>query len=275
MKALLLVFGVMLGLAAAAAWWTLAGAETEATARSPSPAVERRDVRPAPLAGAGEVPPEEKPPVRIATTPYVAPEDGSDAVGALSVRVRWADSKEPAGGIVLVVPDFNDGLRAVTGSDGRAQFGRVPAGLLSVEPLTGGKFLVEVPPAGRASALIDLDPGATAEGTVVDAGGGVVAGADIWLTEETDSSAGGIVARTGDDGTFLFRGLTPDRWRLIGARAPGRISSLLHVVSGPAGGVIPLRLVLSGPGGRLAGVVEDPQGRVAVADRLPVFVYPK
>lgn len=102
---------------------------------------------------------------------------------------------------------------------------------------------------------------------VVDAEGGPVARAEVWVSDYGNSTDGGVIGRTGADGRYHVGDV--GRGRSLAARADGHVPSAQREVIGNPGDRVELTLELRGPGAALAGVVRGPDGApVASAEVL-------
>jgi len=212
--------------------------------------------------------------------PALAPEELSErhaldpappSTGALRLTFRRADGT-PAGDLPLALECALDpaprveAFHALTDVDGTAEIAGLYAGAVRIW-FDVQRFEAEVE-AGTTRAfeftLAALD---TIAGTVVDADGAPVAGAQIWCGPSEARWPGGFrVATSGADGAFRVRDV--DSWSAIGARKRGFLPSQcwragdLHA---RPDGTYQARLVLGahtqGEHGSVHGRVLDPDGK--------------
>jgi hypothetical protein len=223
--------------------------------------------------------------------PEVATDDGPAGRGVLRLRATWGAGGEPAPGVTLLVtawgePDRDARTRAVrTDASGGAGFREVAAGFLTVDAPRGGRASAELP----AEGLLDLEIAVSADllvrGRVVDARGRPVVGASIWVSirpdaaraptgapdvpggtdargppasQAVDRTRGRIAARSGADGRFEVKGLSPGQG-LVALDAAGTPSPLL-VLEDDESHTLEVTLELGPPGATLDGRLVDSDG---------------
>jgi len=119
----------------------------------------------------------------------------------------------------------------------------------------------EAPPTEQAK------PGARLVGRVTDEEGSPLAGAGIWLSEGMGPGEGEVVARTGEDGRYLYDGVDGEE-RLVGAIAAKYAPSKLEKIAPRTQTVFEIDFTLRRGGGTLAITVGDAEARIRVE---PVF----
>jgi RNA polymerase sigma-70 factor (ECF subfamily) len=177
--------------------------------------------------------------------------------GSLVVRVLWENDGSPAAGLWVTVhpwdgPDpFLYVLRERTTEDGLALFPAVHVGRAGIYVETGGAPVATIEADSRREVVVRVPKGHAIEGAVVDAKSAPVADAAVY-------AKGFEVARTGADGSFVFR-IGPNGAQ-VGARAAGHAPSGRYLVMGAEGATTHLRIVLPDGGGSIAGRILDPDG---------------
>ncbi len=185
--------------------------------------------------------------------------------GEVLVTVRFGEDQLPAPDVEVYL-----GQRGVephlwprdrTDAEGRVLFADLAPG--SVRPVAGHEMLrtgadrFDVVAGQRHEVVIDLKPGMTITGRVVDDVGTPVADADVvgasWGGGETE-----VVGRTAADGTFRVRSVSPIGH--YGARKRGHVPSSMRTITAEAGAEVALQIVLSRGGGTLTGTVLGPDG---------------
>jgi protocatechuate 3,4-dioxygenase beta subunit len=202
---------------------------------------------------------------------------------ALRVLVRWDDGTPAVGVGVLVVevqrgrPAAASGVyRAVTGGDGVARLmGLMPA-LHRVLVLHAPAEQVALAPSARTDLEFRIARGPGIEGRVVDAFGGPVPGAALWLTPpggQVDHENAVIAAHAGDGGRFRIDGvgLPVNAW--LAARAPGHgASAWRNLVAlrddDVPGGLRGVELRLGAERASLLGTCVGPEGRPVDGARI-------
>ncbi len=183
----------------------------------------------------------------------------------LRVHARWP-GPAPAADVMIYLRRGERGLpytafaRARTDAEGVAVFSGVVPGKLRLASDRGDRTTIDVA-AGEQDVDFDLEGGVAVVGTVRDADGAGVAGAEIWLqTSSTGWSGGRVVAISAADGTFELEQIGPSL--SIGALAGGFTRSTLVDLDVVEKDPPPARvdLQLGPPGGGLAGVVTDVDG---------------
>ena len=185
--------------------------------------------------------------------------------GSLLVQVLWKAGGTPAPDIGLRLlqldrpdPQFHATLGR-SDADGRwlldgLRPGRVIVYSDRIEAAAG--WVV----AGQALELaLELLPGVLVRGTVVDPDQRAVPDAEIWLDGHNSPGAIMPVARTDNAGRFAVRDVR--HGQSVGASAPGHTRSCSVIVSKSVPEPFEVTIELGTPGGRVQGVVVDPQGR--------------
>jgi hypothetical protein len=152
-------------------------------------------------------------------------------------------------------------FRARTGGDGRATVEDLFAGPVRIW-LDRDRFDAEVEAGTSRDFEFTLTECFTVEGTVVDADGAPVGGAEIWCGLSSARWPGGLLlATSASDGTFRLRDV--DAFSAVGARKRGHLPSQgwnpIDMEAG-ANGARSVRLVLGAGGGSVRGRVLDPDG---------------
>jgi hypothetical protein len=157
-----------------------------------------------------------------------------------------------------------------TNVDGIAAFAELRPGKVWLTSPLGGMASTQVVAGEVAEVDIDLAPGFTVAGRVVDDQGIGVAGARILVHGVGFSEEARVVARSGSDGRFEFGEMVTKSFGRIGARADGHAPSTMVFTSGAPGSVQELTLVLPGPGGRVRGTVRTPKGDPVAEARVRI-----
>jgi large repetitive protein len=156
-------------------------------------------------------------------------------------------------------------IKPFSAADGRFLLEGVSAGSYVVDvdapehvPLTVKDVRVQSGSEYDLGRLV-LRAGGTVRGTVVDAEGGAVAGAEVTLSAELGARFSEPArTTTGGDGSFTLRGIAPGQVEIV-ARHPSYAESRSGVEVDPAGGPAEVRIVL-GRGARLQGSVQKRDG---------------
>ena len=194
----------------------------------------------------------------------------TDLQGSLLVRVRWRDDHTPAADVGIQVEDELGQVEfqwsdARTDADGTCTFDHLRPGTITVyadRQIEGQKYRsgvdVEVPPGTCAETELEIAPGYSVDGEVVDERGAPVSGAVVLMARDQIGWLGLPVARSGADGRFRIRAAPPGS--CLCAYLAGRSPSLRPRLPMSLGPDMHFRLVLPGPGGDLEGVVTDLAG---------------
>lgn len=187
--------------------------------------------------------------------------------GALQLAFRWPDGA-PAADLPFALECAGDpaprveAFRARTDAEGNAFVEGLFAGTVRLW-LDVDDFEAEVEAGATRALEFTLSAGFTVAGTVEDAEGTPVAGAEIWCGRRGFRPPGGWRRTTSaSDGSFRLRGVgdsTP-----VGARKRGYVASSCvppRDMLGTSDSTRTMRLVLSRAGGRVHGRVLDPDGK--------------
>lgn len=184
---------------------------------------------------------------RVVTLDYVLTR------GARLYGVVVSPSGKRVAGAKLEIRD-KPPLSAVSNDDGEFEFVGVRAGEVRLttrhEDYATVVQSVNAPPAGKELALtVELRPGASIHGTVVDTRGEAIAYAEVYTSGDA-----GVLARTKAalDGSFELRGLPANGISVV-CTAGGYVSAFVEDVAAPQRG---LRIVLQ-RSARIAGHVVD------------------
>lgn len=264
----------LMALVALWAWWPADPAVTDA------PGSERNAA--GAQAAAAALPTSEAATVRTepgAAEPARAPAGtGGEPTADLLVRVSWSDGERAAGVrvyLALTVPGASRPLAERLADEHGEVRARVPAGKVRVTSDRGGRAETDVEPGRTNEVELKLEAGLAVTGSVHDAAGRPVAGAETWLTSSQSAWCAGVcVAQADAAGEFRLRDVP--KTQSLGAVAPGYAPSKLvdlelvkpQATAGagePA--AVRIELVLDAPGGSLTGLVADEQGN-GVADAI-------
>jgi len=235
----------------------------------------------APRAAPGE------PPAALGMTPSAAsPSDRREALpvaveeppsaasgGTLLVHVRWADgTSAPGVGLFLFPEGDPQGERrvvdATSDADGRARVEGLHPGAVRVEADRGAVVRASVGAGRESEVVLELDVGMDVIGTVRDAAGLPVAGAEVVLvSSRRDWLATRVVTRTAEDGSYRVRAAGGDC--AVSARAPGFVPAFLHeLVLGDPSEPVRADFVLDWVGFAVRGRVVDPRGEPVSGARV-------
>ncbi|HEX6813028.1 MAG TPA: sigma-70 family RNA polymerase sigma factor [Planctomycetota bacterium] len=181
-----------------------------------------------------------------------APE-AREATGNVVVRVRYADDKSPASGVVVFVWPADQqrvfaARRVSTGEDGVATIAELRPGRVLITTDRGliGSESADIRAGETSEATLEL-AGVPVTGVVIDGAGTPVAGA-LVETMPPLATRPELLAVTGPDGSFRVRAMRIPF--ILGARAAGLSASEskavlseteaagIRLVLGPAGGVV-------------------------------------
>jgi RNA polymerase sigma factor (sigma-70 family) len=194
-------------------------------------------------------------------TPIVAE---PNLAGALVVHVQLADGAPAADRVLLFCRDGVSGRsgsrRVVSDAGGELRLDGLAQGAFWVsDPMTMASVRAEVVAGAEREATLAIRDGLRVNGIVVDERGAPVAGALIDCTPAAAMVDATSVAAADARGEFSLRGCKENC--LIGARAPGRASSLLQLLMSRRDATERVRIELLQPGGQVEGVVVDRDGR--------------
>ncbi|MBI1850512.1 MAG: sigma-70 family RNA polymerase sigma factor [Planctomycetes bacterium] len=188
----------------------------------------------------------------------------SASTGRLELWVTHEDGGRPASLTIAIVrltnsplpyPDERD---VATDADGHAVVADLAPGSVTVTCVMGG-VATGVIAAGRTTVVRVVVPrGARVLGEVVDAEGGALGGARVWLSEPNLTWRGRFVCTADAHGRFEIHAVTAGQW--IGAKGPGWAMSYLQPVDGRAGETMKVRIALDRPGASVHGRVVDGGG---------------
>ena len=241
-------------LAALAVAWRLASdGAVPAPSKEESAAIE-------PVSGTIAAPDPDAAPGTASTVFREPSPSATDARAALQVRVVDAERRPIAAMPVSVANrDRVPGRRWLFHTD-RAGF----ANAVDVAP---GKYLVQgrgaeawisVPATGVTVAELVVPRGIDVDVTVVDADQRPVPGAEVWLSDDGNSTEGEVVATTDPIGRTALRDV--GRACTVCAYAAGHAPSRQHDVKATIGSRIAITMQLGGPGASLTGTVRSPDG---------------
>lgn len=190
--------------------------------------------------------------------------------GVLSIRVLWSDGTPAPGiGLFVIAEDDPRGERGVqtllSDEDGHARVPAIRAGSVRVEADRGAVQSARVLPEEECELVLELPAGVDVHGTVIDAAGAPVVGAEILLVSpRRDWLTARVVARSGASGIYEVRAAGADF--AVSARSERYVPAFLHplVPEEPLSeGSLRVRadLVLDWMGHALRGVVRDGDGR--------------
>lgn len=191
------------------------------------------------------------------------------ATGSLHLRALWADGTAAGGVRVIVSPDRNrsdhDGDREVrTDSDGTATVTELPCsdGQLRVDWRRGEQFTITA--GATTEVVVQMQPGVTVRGIVVDEHGNPVPTARVWLSHWGGADEGLEIGAVEPDGTFVVRDVPRlGDCNFVASFAPGKLASTLVLVQGEPGTVQDVCIDLREPGVSLQGRVFLPGGEPA------------
>lgn len=178
--------------------------------------------------------------------------------GAIEVAARWSDDGAPVsrlglaawGPLGTATPFVRE---ARTGTDGIARFEDLASGSWTITSAVGGRASVEVGSGSRVHALLEIPPGPSLRGVVVDAADRPIAGAQLWLSEGLGAPRPTFGEPTDAEGRFELRAI--GNARLVGAFASGYLPSLMHELEPGNRTPVALKFVLGERGGSIDGHV--------------------
>jgi RNA polymerase sigma-70 factor (ECF subfamily) len=206
--------------------------------------------------------------------PEEAEEEQPEEQGSLVVRVRWRDGGGPAAGVPLQlwwrrVDPWDFARHATTDRSGAVRYEGVTPGLCIVVSMAAQVMQeIEIPAGGEASIDLEIAPGLTVVGEVVDGEGAPVAAARILVGAPMMPGPVIEMGRSDEQGRFRVAYVTSTQ--SVSARAPGLAPAPLREVKGRPGDEIEVRLVLEGKGGAVRGIVLDEEGRLKAGARVVV-----
>ncbi|HEX6882980.1 MAG TPA: sigma-70 family RNA polymerase sigma factor [Planctomycetota bacterium] len=189
-----------------------------------------------------------------------------NAVGSVRLRVAWHDGT-PAADVAATVywnaaeDYYADAFDVRTGADGTCRF-ELPPTLVHVLPDRADDDQIlqgEVLAGAETELVLTLARGCDVSGSVTEADGTPVAGAEVLLDRMGGGWGGHVVARSDAAGHFSIRSVGPGLcW--VHARAAGHAPAAREsrVVGG--GTSASVTLTLPGAGGALEGTVRDGSG---------------
>lgn len=259
--------GKLVAAAAAAAvclfWWapwSVDDAAAGAAGPGGAPLARAELPRPAsPIADAAKEPADAAANPRIAVVP----------TGSLHVRVLWSDGTPGSDLGLRVQPDLDEIWRereVRTDAAGEATVHELPCdqGQVLVDWRRGAPFTIA---AGKTTdVVVQMQPGVTVRGLVVDENGAPMATARVWLSRLGGGDEGCDVGPVASDGTFVLRDTSEGAF--VAAFAPGRRASTLTAIAGAAGTTQDVRIELRDPGVSLLGHVQHADGRAAAGTRV-------
>lgn len=186
-----------------------------------------------------------------------------DTPGSLEVIMTWDDG-EPASGVRAAVggADFVESLGVPfdyeTDETGRFVAEDLPVGMAIVHfDRIPGFGHAEIIPGERARLEIQVPPGASLVGQVVDRIGAPVSGAEIYFSRQP-WDPGSVLARTNESGEFRAQGISVGGY--IGARADGHLPALSRNVPGKILRELRFDFTLDVATATIAGIVLDDAG---------------
>lgn len=198
-----------------------------------------------------------------------SPVTTSSANGTLEVHLAWSDGSAAAGIGLDVRCDTSpwprdEAFRGVTDARGVATVADLPAGPVTITLDMRERFQADVAAGTTRKVEHTIEAGIEVTGRVVDAKGAPVANASIWRNGRGSARCPDVklACACADDGTFVLRDLLP--YATFDARARGhRPSNAFRVDELPAtdSGKRSITLRLGEPGGRVTGIVLDPDGK--------------
>lgn len=203
---------VLLALAVAAVVWLLTSSDPEAGVGGP----DRGNSVPsaAPAAPGADAAIAATAAERLRVEAPAGPGNAGAAAADATLRVSavWPDSRPAAGVEIYLLPgEYAQGYepfaRGTTDAGGVALFRAVPLGTIRLASDRDGQATAEISP-GENEFRFELEGGVAVHGTVVDAAGGPVAGATIWLQRASMAWWGGRALGVADAaGAFAFEQL--------------------------------------------------------------------
>lgn len=191
----------------------------------------------------------------------------------LTLKLSWRADGSPARAVGLSLTPAFGSNRAIRAQEFRTD----EAGIVRAPALAAGTYLVSldrgdlveeihVPPSERIEWSLELPPGFTLAGSVVDLEGKPIPNARILLYDWNPLDRGFEVTTTDAEGRFLIR----DCWghQMVGAVGRHHGPSLRQLVYGSEGDEVPVTLVLVGDAGALAGEALGPDGDPIVGARV-------
>src|SRR5262245_2824470 len=182
----------------------------------------------------------------------------------LLVHVTWARDGSPAADVPLRVESVDAEpypleTTGTTDASGTARFTALPPGEQRVDTGRVAQRVQLVP--GEPQTLeLAIPRGLDVDCRVVDSEGAGVAGAEVWLSDQSSSYSGMVVGCTDAGGWLHLRDLPCREERALAARATGHAPSTQYGFGGHPGARLTVELVLPGPGASLAGLVQDTSG---------------
>jgi hypothetical protein len=186
----------------------------------------------------------------------------AESNGSVLVHVSWAETGEPASGILVGAsyrddPSYLEWQEARSGADGSALLDGLHAGPLHLLSDRGAWADVDVRAGERTEKELAILRGIDVSGRVIDTAEKGVAGASITLSRGY-TSHGSIVAEADEEGRFELRDVMVGQ--SLGARAPGREPTRIEEIAGVAGSKVDIVLRFEGDGGVVEGFVLDATG---------------
>jgi Carboxypeptidase regulatory-like domain len=181
-------------------------------------------------------------------------------LGAVTVRVVWAEDWKAAPGVFLRVVEW--GARTGvwktrdvrTGTDGSIRVTDLVPGRVVFYVDRGGSQRVELAPRDEQEITIEIPPGMLLAGTVVDPNATPVPGADVWLSRYGNAHEGTVVEKTDAAGKFMLRAVGSGRWIAVRSRDYSQ-SEALRIPEGKPGETVTVQVQLRGPAGTVRGHV--------------------
>lgn len=189
--------------------------------------------------------------------------------GSLHVRVLWSDGMPGSDLGLRVQPDLGEYWRereVRADASGEATMHELPCGQGQVlaDWRRGAPFRIEADK--TTEVVLQMQPGVTVRGLVVDEHGAPLPSARLWLSPAGRADEGCDVGPVASDGTFVLRDTRDGAF--VAAFAPDRRASTLTAIAGAAGTTQDVRIELRDPGVSLLGHVQHRDGRPAAGTRV-------
>lgn len=210
-----------------------------------------------------------KPQVRepLVDTPRGGAIGRTSELGTLRVHVVWASDGTSATQLEVCadgqdLPSTMARRRAHTDEHGEVEFSALPAGLWFVHASLSDITFAQIRAGETAQIELAIPRGIAVRGSVVDASGTPVSGADIYLSAGVNAAPYDVslVARSDVHGRFELRSAPSRVGACLSARAKDRAPTPQFVLTGAPRSVAEVQLVFEVEGVRLGGRVLGPSG---------------